>query len=57
MKEIKSVIFDWGGVMIENPGPGLMSYCAEKLKVTKTEFEDSFNKLLYDFQNLEAGFH
>ena len=50
MKEIKSVIFDWGGVMIENPGPALMSYCAEKLKVTKTEFENSFNKLLYDFQ-------
>jgi epoxide hydrolase-like predicted phosphatase len=50
VKEIKSVIFDWGGVLVENPGPGLMSYCADKLKVTKTEFENSFNKLLYDFQ-------
>jgi epoxide hydrolase-like predicted phosphatase len=50
MKEIKSVIFDWGGVLIENPGPGLMSYCADRLKVTKTAFENSFNKLLHDFQ-------
>jgi FMN phosphatase YigB (HAD superfamily) len=30
---IEAVLFDWGGVLIENPAPGLMDYCARVLGV------------------------
>ena len=30
---IKAVIFDWGGVLIDNPADGLVNYCAEKLDI------------------------
>lgn len=49
-KQIKAVIFDWGGVMIDDPGPGLMRYCAEKLNITSSEFKNTFDKFLQDFQ-------
>ena len=49
-EEIKAVIFDWGGVMIDDPGPGLMSYCAGKLRVTQAAFEEAFNKYMDGFQ-------
>lgn len=28
---IKAIIFDWGGVLIDNPDQGLMDYCANAL--------------------------
>jgi len=31
MDRIKAVIFDWGGVLIDDPAPGLMRYCAAAL--------------------------
>ncbi len=31
MHTIKAVIFDWGGVLIDDPAPGLMRYCAAAL--------------------------
>ena len=49
-KQIKAVIFDWGGVMIDDPGPGLMRYCADKLKVTTEQFTNTFLKFLEGFQ-------
>ena len=49
-KEIKAVIFDWGGVLIDDPGPGLMEYCARKLNVEVGDFITSFDKLLEDYQ-------
>ncbi|MBN1974740.1 MAG: HAD family phosphatase [Sedimentisphaerales bacterium] len=49
-EEIKAVIFDWGGVMIDDPGPGLMKYCAEKFKVTEDLFDKTFHKFLEYFQ-------
>jgi putative hydrolase of the HAD superfamily len=49
-QEIEAVIFDWGGVMIDDPGPGLMHYCAGKLNVTINELTNTFNKFLQDFQ-------
>ncbi len=49
-KQIKAVIFDWGGVMIDDPGPGLMSYCAEKLHIAISEFTKTFDKFLQKFQ-------
>ncbi|MBN2589322.1 MAG: HAD family phosphatase [Sedimentisphaerales bacterium] len=49
-KDIKAVIFDWGGVLIDDPGPGLMEYCARKLNVEVDDFINSFDKLLEDYQ-------
>lgn len=49
-KDIKAVIFDWGGVLIDDPGPGLMRYCAKRLNVPVDKFINSFNKFLKDFQ-------
>jgi FMN phosphatase YigB (HAD superfamily) len=36
--EIQAVLFDWGGVLIENPAPGLMAYCAKALGVTVADY-------------------
>jgi len=46
----KAVIFDWGGVMIDDPGPGLMRYCADRLKVTSSAFTNTLHKFLEEFQ-------
>lgn len=49
-KEIKAVIFDWGGVMIDDPWPGLKRFCASRLKVAPEAFEEAFNKYMESFQ-------
>lgn len=38
MSTINAVLFDWGGVLIENPAPGLMAYCAEALGVPVPDY-------------------
>ncbi len=35
---IEAVLFDWGGVLIENPAPGLMEYCAKALGVSVEDY-------------------
>ncbi|HUS72486.1 MAG TPA: HAD family phosphatase [Sedimentisphaerales bacterium] len=50
MEAIESVIFDWGGVLIEDPAPGLMQYCAKALRVTKENFIKAHSKFADDFQ-------
>ena len=35
---IEAVLFDWGGVLIENPAPGLMAYCAKALGVAVADY-------------------
>jgi len=50
METIKSVIFDWGGVLIDDPAPGLMQYCAKALKVSKEEYIKAHRKFEADFQ-------
>ena len=35
---IQAVLFDWGGVLIENPAPGLMAYCAKGLGVAVADY-------------------
>ena len=35
---IEAVLFDWGGVLIENPAPGLMAYCAKGLAVAVADY-------------------
>ena len=47
---IKSIIFDWGGVLIHNPHPGLITYCARYLGVSKEEFSNVHKKFEDDFQ-------
>jgi len=50
MEVIKSVIFDWGGVLIEDPAPGLVNYCSEALDVSKENYINAYNKFGVDFQ-------
>ncbi|MDO9515800.1 MAG: HAD family phosphatase [Syntrophales bacterium] len=38
MNIIKAVIFDWGGVLIDNPAHSLASYCSEALRVPPDRF-------------------
>lgn len=38
MTEVNAVIFDWGGVLIEDPAPGLMAYCAQALGVSVADY-------------------
>jgi putative hydrolase of the HAD superfamily len=46
---IKSVIFDWGGVLIESPSKQIISYCAKYLNI-------SHQKLFTTFLNLKPKF-
>ncbi len=50
MEAIKSVIFDWGGVLIEDPAPGLVKYCSEALGVSTEDYIKAYNKFGVDFQ-------
>ncbi len=50
MKTIKSVIFDWGGVLIDDPNPGLMQYCAKALRVSSETYIETHSKFADDFQ-------
>lgn len=38
-EQIKAVILDWGGVVIEDPAPGLMRCCAEALGVSMPDYQ------------------
>jgi epoxide hydrolase-like predicted phosphatase len=49
METIKSVIFDWGGVLIEDPAPGLMRYCAKALCVAREDYIKAHSKFADDF--------
>jgi putative hydrolase of the HAD superfamily len=47
---IESVIFDWGGVLIDDPVPGLMRYCSEALAVPKEDYIKAHSKFAGDFE-------
>jgi len=47
---IKAVIFDWGGVLIDNPADGLRHFCAKKLGVESDTFTKEYSKYEPDFQ-------
>jgi len=47
---IKAIIFDWGGVLIENPHTGLVAYCAHYLNVAEEEIRTVFHKFEQNFQ-------
>jgi len=50
MERIKSVIFDWGGVLIDDPAPGLMRYCAEAVGVSEENYVKAHSRFAADFQ-------
>lgn len=47
---IKAIYFDWGGVLIDDPAPELITYCAEYLKVSEEEFGRVHRRFEPDFQ-------
>jgi len=47
---IKAVIFDWGGVLIDNPAPGLIACFANSLGVTGETLNNAYKKFAPDFQ-------
>jgi epoxide hydrolase-like predicted phosphatase len=56
---IEAVIFDWGGVLIDDPRPGLMKYCAKAFGIPKEEYIETHIKFLERFQEgsiSEQGF-
>jgi epoxide hydrolase-like predicted phosphatase len=50
MEQIESVIFDWGGVLIDDPAQGRMQYCARALGVPQHDYAKAQNKFIADFQ-------
>lgn len=50
MKTIKSIIFDWGGVLIDDPAPGLVRYCAKALGSAEQAYKKVYQKFGGDFQ-------
>ena len=48
--KIESVIFDWGGVLIDDPAPGLVCYCANALGVSEEHFVEAYGKFEADFR-------
>lgn len=48
---IKAVVFDWGGVLIENPGPGLMQGCADRFAVTVDRYIEVHKNHAFLVQN------
>ena len=50
MSTIKAVIFDWGGVLIENPTEGILRYCREVLGIGTGCMLAAYRKLIPYFQ-------
>lgn len=46
MEEIKSVIFDWGGVLIDDPRPGLLKYCADAFGLSQEDYTPAHDLFL-----------
>jgi putative hydrolase of the HAD superfamily len=47
---IKSFVFDWGGVLIEEPSIRMYTYCAKALQVSLREFQLVYERCSQDFQ-------
>jgi putative hydrolase of the HAD superfamily len=50
MEKITAVIFDWGGVLIDDPAPALFKYCANVFGVSVERYIAAFNICINDFQ-------
>jgi len=49
MGKIESVIFDWGGVLIDDPRPGLLQYCSEAFGVPLEDYTPVHDSFLDEF--------
>ena len=49
MEKIESVIYDWGGVLIDDPRPGLLRYCSEAFGVPLEDYTPVHDLFLDDF--------
>ncbi len=49
MKKIDSVIFDWGGVLIDDPRPGLLRFCANAFGVGQEDYTPVHDSCLDEF--------
>jgi len=49
MDKIESVIFDWGGVLIDDPRPGLLRYCSEAFGVPLEDYTPVHDSFLDEF--------
>ena len=50
MDWIEAVLFDWGGVLIDDPAPGLMAFCARALGVSMGDYTRTHNRHGEPFQ-------
>jgi len=50
MGDIKAVVFDWGGVLIDDPAVGLVRYCSKALGVSTEQFAEAHEKYVSEFQ-------
>jgi len=49
-KKIEAVIFDWGGVLIDDPRPWLMKFCAKAFDISPEEYVEAHIQFLERFQ-------
>lgn len=49
MDRMESVIFDWGGVLIDDPRPGLLRYCANAFGVSEERYAPVHDLFLDEF--------
>lgn len=49
MEKIESVIFDWGGVLIDDPRPGLLQYCSEAFGIALEDYTPVHDLFLDEF--------
>jgi epoxide hydrolase-like predicted phosphatase len=49
MGKIESIIFDWGGVLIDDPRPGLLRYCCEAFGVPLEDYMPVHDSFLDEF--------
>jgi putative hydrolase of the HAD superfamily len=50
MQRIEAILFDWGGVLIEDPAPGLMQHCAGALGVSVAAYTAAHSRHGEPFQ-------
>lgn len=49
MEKIESIIFDWGGVLIDDPRPGLLRYCSTAFGVPLEDYTPVHELFLHEF--------
>ena len=50
VERIESIIFDWGGVLIDDPAPGLTRHCAGALGVNEEDYVKAYREFEVDFR-------